>query len=568
MPPKNKVATKPKATESAPATITTTTTNPTTTTSTSQPASQPSEPTTVLERSQHRYEQTRPFEAARRQHGLSKLSKEDQKGWICDQLLHLTDRLPAASRSRLLGPKASKEIWWTINGTNSIVRGLKYKHKSEPHTTWGTDRDGHDVGSYSIERFDERTKKRIALTALQVSSRVFRENVEREKRGYVDARSGQEVIVTEREIDEEKVRRSKMAALKKELYGEITGKLASSVEWEDVVPIPHEEPEGALAAIAYPAEYAEAMSYLRAVMSKKEYSPRCLRLTEHIIAMNAAHYTVWLYRAANIFALGLSIPEEIEWLNEVALANLKNYQIWHHRHLLVEHYYPTIASDPTALAQFAKQERDFLIAILSEDTKNYHVWSYRSWLVGKLGMWEDEEELKSIETLIDEDVRNNSAWSHRFFLVFSNPKYATPGKGATERDEKVTQELVDREVKYAQEKTYLAPQNQSPWNYMRGVLVKGGQQLASVQGFVEEFVVKLGEGEEEEEVRSTHALDLLAEIYAEKGENEKADLCLRRLAEKWDRIRGGYWEWRRKCLTKSAKVVEEETEKVEAVAVA
>lgn len=294
------------------------------------------------------------------------------------------------------------------------------------------------------------------------------------------------------------------------------------------------------------------MSYLRAVMSKKEYSPRCLQLTQHIINMNPAHYTVWLYRAANIFALQLSIPDEIEWLNDVALANLKNYQIWHHRHLLVEHYYPTISSDPDALTNFAKQERDFLIAILAEDTKNYHVWSYRSWLVGKLGMWEDAEELKSIETLIDEDVRNNSAWSHRFFLVFSNPKYATPGKGATQKDDKVTQELVDREVQYAQTKVYLAPQNQSPWNYMRGVLVKGGQPLASVKEFAEEFVVKLGaEKEEEEVIRSTHALDLLAEIYAEEGQNEKADLCLRRLAEKWDRIRAGYWEWRRKCLTLS-----------------
>lgn len=103
-----------------------------------------------------------------------------------------------------------------------------------------------------------------------MSSRVFRENVEREKRGLLDARSGQPVIVTEREIDEEKVRRSKMAALKKELYGEINGKLAGSVEWEDVVPIPHEEPEGALAAIAYPAEYAEGMFFCPTFLQHRE----------------------------------------------------------------------------------------------------------------------------------------------------------------------------------------------------------------------------------------------------------------------------------------------------------
>jgi protein farnesyltransferase/geranylgeranyltransferase type-1 subunit alpha len=62
----------------------------------------------------------------------------------------------------------------------------------------------------------------------------------------------------------------------------------------------------------------------------------------------------------------------------------------------------------------------------------------------------------------------------------------------------------------------------------------------------------LGQGEESEDVLSTHALDLLAEIYAEKGDKERADLSLRRLGMKWDRIRVGYWEWRRKCLEVSA----------------
>jgi protein farnesyltransferase/geranylgeranyltransferase type-1 subunit alpha len=287
-------------------------------------------------------------------------------------------------------------------------------------------------------------------------------------------------------------------------------------------------------------------------MQANEHSPRCLRLTEHIIGMNAAHYTVWLYRAANVFALQLPIPDEIAWLNRVALENLKNYQIWHHRHLLVENHYPTIASSPAAISAFAASERAFLRRILAADTKNYHVWSYRSYLTNKLGLFSDPDELADIERMVDDDVRNNSAWSHRFFLVFSDPAYATPGLAATEPDPAVPAAVVDREVGYAQEKIRLAPQSQSGWNYLRGVLVKGGRKLATVETFAAEFVSGLGEeGEEgggEEEVQSTHALDLLAEIYAEKGEKEKADLSLRRLGQKWDRIRIGYWEWRRKCL--------------------
>ena len=64
--------------------------------------------------------------------------------------------------------------------------------------------------------------------------------------------------------------------------------------WADIEPLPQDD-GGAhpLAAIAYTEEYSEAMSYLRAVMAKNEMSERVLDLTEHIISMNPAHYTVW-----------------------------------------------------------------------------------------------------------------------------------------------------------------------------------------------------------------------------------------------------------------------------------
>lgn len=64
--------------------------------------------------------------------------------------------------------------------------------------------------------------------------------------------------------------------------------------WADVEPIPqHDGGLHPLAAIAYTDEYSEAMGYLRAVMAKNEFSARVLGLTEHIISMNPAHYTVW-----------------------------------------------------------------------------------------------------------------------------------------------------------------------------------------------------------------------------------------------------------------------------------
>jgi protein farnesyltransferase/geranylgeranyltransferase type-1 subunit alpha len=281
-------------------------------------------------------------------------------------------------------------------------------------------------------------------------------------------------------------------------------------------------------------------------MVKREYSPRCLQLTEDIISQNPAHYTVWLYRFSIINALGIPIQEEITWLNQVSLEHLKNYQIWHHRHLLLEKYYPSIASSPEKVAQLGRSEREFLAQMFAEDAKNYHVWSYRQYLVQLLGMWNGDE-LASVEEMIEEDVRNNSAWSHRFYLVFSDPKQSTPGAHSTEHDPAVPGDVIDREMRYTEDKIKLAPQNQSPWNYLKGVLTKGGRKLSAVEGFAAQYVTDLGK-EGSEDVKSSHALDLLAEIYAEQGDKKKAGLALRRLAEKWDRIRAGYWDWRSREL--------------------
>jgi protein farnesyltransferase/geranylgeranyltransferase type-1 subunit alpha len=75
------------------------------------------------------------------------------------------------------------------------------------------------------------------------------------------------------------------------------GKYASDPEWASIQPIPLNDGSdtGAmpLATIAYSDEYLEATSYLRAVMAANEMSERALKLTEDVISMNPAHYTVW-----------------------------------------------------------------------------------------------------------------------------------------------------------------------------------------------------------------------------------------------------------------------------------
>lgn len=47
-----------------------------------------------------------------------------------------------------------------------------------------------------------------------------------------------------------------------------------------------------------------------------------------------------------------------------------------------------------------------------------------------------------------------------------------------------------------------------------------------------------------EEIRSSHALDLLAEIYSkEDGQSQKAAKAYDLLATKYDPIRSNYWEY-------------------------
>lgn len=91
--------------------------------------------------------------------------------------------------------------------------------------------------------------------------------------------------------------------------------------WKDVEPLPQDDGGmHPLAAIAYTKEYSEAMDYLRAVMANNEFSERVLGLTEHIINMNPAHYTVWYVAPANTIGLH-GMPPQTDNLQALSRKN-------------------------------------------------------------------------------------------------------------------------------------------------------------------------------------------------------------------------------------------------------
>ncbi|KAJ5273464.1 CaaX farnesyltransferase alpha subunit Ram2 [Penicillium angulare] len=326
------------------------------------------------------------------------------------------------------------------------------------------------------------------------------------------------------------------------------GKYASDPEWASVTPIPLDDGEesGAtpLAYIAYPTEYLEATSYLRAVMAANEMSERALKLTQDVIAMNPAHYTVWIYRAKILFALEKDLNEEVSWLNQVALKYLKNYQIWHHRQVIMS----TRATFPT----LPPKEQDFLVDMFAQDSKNYHVWTYRHWLVRHFKLWDHPREVEDINHLLKADVRNNSAWNHRYMLRFGpregelDAGMANAGDMSTTPGDKgvlgvVDEDMVDSELLYAQEAIVRAPENRSPWWFARGVLRASGRRLEEWEEFAGKFVVG-------DAVKSSHAVEWLADVYAGGGREGLAVDMLNLLKEKYDPIRKNYWDYRIKAL--------------------
>ncbi|KAL4754150.1 hypothetical protein BDW72DRAFT_200900 [Aspergillus terricola var. indicus] len=323
------------------------------------------------------------------------------------------------------------------------------------------------------------------------------------------------------------------------------GKYASDPEWASIDPIPLNDgsESGAvpLATIAYSEEYLEATSYLRAVMAANEMSERALKLTEDIISMNPAHYTAWIYRARIVFALNKDLLEELEWLNGVSLK--------HHRQVIMSsrEHFPSLPP----------KEMDFLMEMFAQDSKNYHVWTYRHWLVRHFELWDSPRELADVNSLLNSDVRNNSAWNHRYMLRFG-PRSNEPdagmvnAKGAPAEKGQlavVDEDLVDEELRYAQDQILRAPENRSPWSYARGVLRAASRPLSEWTEFAQKFVVDKRDDQGQivdVTVKSSHAVEWLADVYADAEDNGRAEAIrmLNLLKDKYDPIRKNYWNYR------------------------
>lgn len=225
------------------------------------PAAKPQDnapPQTVNERSARVYAQGHPYAASLTAQGPSGLSQAERSVWASAHFA----RSPVLLKR--LGNKPQKDTWKTVNEAGGLpFRALKTPRGggSSSSYDWGKDRFGADLGEYPPEQFAKRTERALQLAALEVQHDAFLERRERERNKWVDPDTKEAVVVTPVEIDEEKLRRQEIAALRMDLYGERTGAYSTDPAWDDVIPMPVEDGEGALAAIAYPEDYAEGIYF-------------------------------------------------------------------------------------------------------------------------------------------------------------------------------------------------------------------------------------------------------------------------------------------------------------------
>lgn len=144
-------------------------------------------------------------------------------------------------------PAQQKEFWKAVE-TQKIPIPL-----TEP-VDLGKDSRGRDIASYTPEEYTNYEKKQGQLRRLRTESRSYRERVLISQ--TVDDEDPEENEFKE-DIEVERNRRKLIG----HLQGKKMGRYEADPVWDDVVPIPQDDGEGALAAIAYTDEYSEGEKF-------------------------------------------------------------------------------------------------------------------------------------------------------------------------------------------------------------------------------------------------------------------------------------------------------------------
>lgn len=181
------------------------------------------------------YLSSRPYLTLASTKGLSKLSPSEKAAYALSRFLET-----GAWKS---WPEPSQAEFWKAVSTQKIPIPLP-KPKD-----LGKDKRGRDIGTYTPTEYKEYLRRQAQIEGLKEKSRGFKEH---RRKIVVDRICGKGF---DRSIEEEKNRRKFIGVLE----GKKMGMYEADPEWDDVIPIPQDDGEKPLAAIAYTDEYSEGI---------------------------------------------------------------------------------------------------------------------------------------------------------------------------------------------------------------------------------------------------------------------------------------------------------------------
>ena len=181
-------------------------------------------------------------------------------------------------------------------------------------------------------------------------------------------------------------------------------------------------------------------------------------------------------------------------------------------------------------------ELSFVADVLSHDSKNYHAWQYRQWLLKTYSLWFDE--LQYVDHLLSEDIRNNSAWNQRYFVIAHTTGFKD--------------EIIERELDYVEKCIESYPNNESAWNYLRGIVRLRSTNDEDQRSW--KFCQKLYEEHFENEILHRQQwrflLAYMVELLIDDDREEQREENKRRIQELCEKlilhidpIRKKYWQY-------------------------
>ena len=143
-----------------------------------------------------------------------------------------------------------------------------------------------------------------------------------------------------------------------------------------------------------------------------------------------------------------------------------------------------------------------------------------------------------VDRLLQDDIANNSAWNQRYFVIAHTTGFKD--------------EIVERELDYVEKRIVAQPDNESAWNYLRGIarfrsmnaddqrIWKFCQNLYDNQFERNEF------NRQQWRFLLAYMIELLSDDDREDKQEENRNLInklCQNLAEHIDPIRKKYWEY-------------------------